>query len=76
MVRHCNRLLREVVDVPPQRMPPIWLDGALGNLVVGGVPAYSRGRLELDGLKGPFQPEPFYNATIFLSVPQLSVVPQ
>ena len=27
----------------------------------GGVPAYSRG-LELDDLKGPFQPKPFYVA--------------
>jgi len=29
----------------------------------GGVPAYSRG-LELDDLKGPFQPKPFYNSMI------------
>ena len=29
----------------------------------GGVPAYSRG-LELDDLKGPFQPKPFYDSTI------------
>ena len=28
-----------------------------------GVPAYSRG-LELDGLKGPFQPRPFYDSMI------------
>jgi len=27
--------------------------------LVGGVPAYSRG-LELDDLKGPFQPKPLY----------------
>lgn len=39
--------------------PPLWkafkarLDGAV-------VPAYSR-ELELDGLKGPFQPKPFYD---------------
>ena len=29
--------------------------------LVGGVPAYSRG-LELDDLKGPFQPKPFYDS--------------
>lgn len=28
---------------------------------MGGVPAYTRG-LELDDLKGPFQPKPFYNS--------------
>ena len=31
--------------------------------LVGGAPAYSRG-LELDGLKGPFQPKPFYDSVI------------
>ena len=29
----------------------------------GGVPAYSR-RLELDDLKNPFQPKPFYDSMI------------
>ena len=29
----------------------------------GGVPAYSRG-LELDDLKGPFQPKPFYDCIV------------
>ena len=29
--------------------------------LVGGVPAYSRGELELDELKSPFQPKPFYD---------------
>ena len=29
----------------------------------GGVPAYSVG-LELDDLKGPFQPKPFYDSVI------------
>jgi len=32
----------------------------------GGVPAYSRG-LELDDLKGPFQPKPFYDSVILSS---------
>jgi len=31
----------------------------------GGDPAYSRG-LELHDLKGPFQPNPFYDSVIFL----------
>jgi len=31
----------------------------------GGVPAYSR-ELELDGLKDPFQPKPFYDSTNIL----------
>ena len=30
----------------------------------GGVPAYSRG-LELDDLKGPFQPTPFYDSMVW-----------
>ena len=31
----------------------------------GGVPAYSR-VLELDDLKGPFQPKPFYDSVIII----------
>ena len=32
---------------------------------MGGIPAYSRG-LEVDYLKGPFQPKPFYDSRIIL----------
>ena len=31
----------------------------------GGVPVYSRG-LEVDDLKGSFQPKPFYDSMIFV----------
>ena len=33
----------------------------------GGVPAYSR-VLELGGIKGPFQPKPFYDSVILVQV--------
>lgn len=43
------------------------LVGALGNLIlVVTNPACCRG-LELDGLRGPFQPKPFYNSVILHS---------
>jgi len=31
----------------------------------GDVTAYSSGELELDDLKGPFQPKPFYDSLLF-----------
>ena len=60
VVRHWNRWPSEVGCSLP---------GDLGQAergfeqpgVLGGVPAYSGG-LELDDLKGPFQPKPFYDS--------------
>jgi len=42
------------------------LDRALSKLVKAweGVPAYGRGRVELDNLQGAFQPKPFYDCMI------------
>jgi len=58
VVRYQNRLPSELVDAPfleafKARQPGL----------EGGVPAYSRG-LELGDLKGPFQPNPFYDSVI------------
>ena len=60
VVRHWNRMLREAVDAlrPWKHSRPGWM-GLSASWSVGGVPAYSRG-LELDDLKGPFQPKPLY----------------
>jgi len=62
VVKHWNRLPRGVVDAPL----PGSIQGQAGwgfkqRVVEGGVPAYSRG-LELDSLKGPIQPKPFYDS--------------
>ena len=56
VVRHCNRLPREAVDAPPWKHSR----GCEQPGLEGGVPAYSGG-LEVDDLKGPFQPKPFYD---------------
>jgi len=64
LVRHWNRLPREVVDAPSLEAFKARLDGDVSNMVQGhqgGVPVYSRG-LELHDLKGPFQPKPFYDS--------------
>ena len=55
VVRHWNRLPREVVDLPPWKP----LDGALNILVKREVSQLIAERLELDDIKGPFWPKPF-----------------
>jgi len=40
----------------------------------GGVPAYSR-RLELDDLKGPFQPKPLYDSVITAACVVRALIP-
>ena len=61
VVRHGNKLPREVVDAPCIRAfkHSRWRFEQSGP--AGGVPAYSRG-LELDDLEVPFQPNPFYDS--------------
>jgi len=48
---------------PQRRSRPGWMELDQPALV-GDVPAYSRG-LELNDLKGPFQPKPFYDIFYF-----------
>ena len=62
LVRHWNKLLREAVDVPSLEAFKARLDGTLGNMVYLEVSLLIAGRLELHGLKGPFQPKPFYDS--------------
>ena len=58
MMRHWNRLLREVVAAPSLEGFKARLDGALSNLAQWKVPARGGG-VELQDLSGPFQPKPF-----------------
>lgn len=57
LVRHWNRLLREVVDVPSLEVFKARLDRVVSDLVVLKVP--TAGELEPDDLQGPFQLKPF-----------------
>jgi len=66
-----NRLPSEAVDAPSLEAFQARLDGCEQPGLEGGVSAYSR-RLELHGLKGPFQPKPFYNSMILSQRPPCS----
>ena len=57
VVRHWNRLAKEVVDAPSLEAFKARLDWAAWS--AGWRPAHSRG-LELHDHCGPFQPRPFY----------------
>ena len=69
VVRHWNRLTSEVVDAPPPRsiQSQSWWGFEQPGLE-GGVPAYNKG-MELDGLKGPFQPKPLYGRSLCIKGP-------
>ena len=64
MVKHWNRLLKEVVDAPSLEAFEARLDVALGSLVWRLVTLHIAGGLKLDDHCGPFQPRPFCD-TIF-----------
>ena len=59
-----SRLPSEVEDAPSLEAFKVRLGFEQPGLV-RGVPAYSRG-LELNDLKGPFQPKPFYDSFFFV----------
>ena len=50
------------MDVPSLEAFKARLDGALSNLVWREVPLPIAGGLEIDDLKGPSQPKPFYDS--------------
>jgi len=54
----------EAVDAPSLEAFKARLDGAVSNLVKMEVSPPITGRLDLDDLKGPFQPKPFYDSMI------------
>ena len=58
-VRHRNRLPSEVVDAPSLEAFKARLDRAVSSLVCGG----RCPRIQQD-LKGPFQPNPFYESVL------------
>ena len=64
VVKHWNRLPKEVVDTPSLEAFKARLDVTLGSLVLWLATLPMAGMLKLDDHCGPFQPRPFYNSTI------------
>ena len=68
MVTHWNRLLKEVVGAPSLETFKARLDVALGSLVCWLATLHIAGGLKLDDHCGPFQPRPFYDSMILLTL--------
>ena len=64
VVKHWNRLPKEVVDAPSLEAFKARLDVALGSLVWWLATLHIAGGLKLDDHCGPFQPRPFYDSMI------------
>jgi len=60
VVKHCNRLSKEVLDALSLDAFKARLDVALGSLVYWLVTLPMAGGLKVDAHCGPFQPKPFY----------------
>ena len=71
MVKHWNRLPKEVVDAPLLEAFKARLDVALGSLVLWLVTLHISGGLKLDNHCGSFQPRPFYDSMILISLDRL-----
>jgi len=63
VVRHWDRLSREVVDAPSLEMFKARLDRALNNLIRLKMSLLSAGGLDTVAFKSPFQPKLFYDST-------------
>jgi len=64
VVRHWNRLPKEVGDAPSLEAFKARLDVTLGSLVWRLVTLHIAGGLKVDDCYGPFQPRPFYDSVI------------
>ena len=64
VVRHWNRLPREVVDAPSLEVFKARLDEAFSNAICWEVSLPIAVGLGLDELKGPFQPKPFCDSIV------------
>jgi len=66
VVKHWNRLPREVVDAPSLETFKARLDGALSNLMWLKMSLLIAGELDRMTFKGPFQSKPFHDSKISL----------
>ena len=64
VVKHWNRLPKDVVDAPSLEAFKARLDVALGSLVWCLATLHIAGGLKLNDRCGPFQHRPFYDSTI------------
>ena len=62
LVKHWNRLPREVVDAPSLKTFKVRLDGALSNLIQFTMSLLIAEGLDCMTFKGPVQPKPFYGS--------------
>ena len=63
VMKHWNRLPREVMDSLSLEVFKARLDGALGSMICWVATLFPAGGLELHELYSPFQPKLFYNST-------------
>ncbi len=66
VVKHWNRLPREVVDAPSLETFKARLDGALSNLIWLEMSLLLAGGLDWMGFEGPFPPKPFYDSKLVI----------
>ena len=66
VLKHWNRLPKEVVDAPSLEAFKARLDVALGSLVWWLATLHIVGGLKLDDRCGPFQPSSFYDSMMIL----------
>jgi len=64
VVKHWNRLPREVADAPSLETFKVRLDGALNNLTQLKMSLLIAGALDWMIFKGPFQHKPFYDSMV------------